>query len=75
MPVIGAWISCVKIQESISTKGSPMLTGSPTLLNHRPTDNPETPAIFGTLISIPLFAHFFVFSPNSEETCLDENRG
>lgn len=35
-----------------------MLTGSPTLLNHRPTDNLETPAIFGTLISVPIIRSF-----------------
>src|SRR5437899_11045273 len=54
MPVAGAWISCVKLYISISTTGSPTLTESPTRLNHRPTDNFEAPAIFGTFISVPI---------------------
>ncbi len=65
MPVTGAWISCVKLSVSISTTGSPMLTGSPTRLNHRPTYNFETPAIFGTFISVAIIPHFFAFSPSS----------
>jgi hypothetical protein len=35
-----------------------MLTGSPTLLNHRPTENLKTPAIFGTFISILIIRSF-----------------
>src|ERR1700733_4637591 len=39
-----------------------MPTGSPSLLNHRPTDNLKTPAIFGTFISVPIVRSFFAFA-------------
>jgi len=35
-PVTGAWISCVILYVSISTTGSPILTGSPTALREVP---------------------------------------
>jgi hypothetical protein len=60
-PVAGTWISCVKLYVSISTTGSPIL-GSPTRLNHRTSDKFETPAIFGTLMSVPISDSSFRFS-------------
>lgn len=54
-PVIDAATSIVILSVSISTSGSSTVTGSPTRLNHRPTDPRVTDfLIFGTQISVTM---------------------